>query len=1601
MTRCRCLLTALTIACFWLGSAPHAPAQTDVKVQKQLQAIRDYVDSEDWTTVADAVQGLLDRPADGLVEVSVKGPDGKPIKPIVSVRTAANRILAGLPRDKPGVGRDVYNNCHGPAAKKLLDDAKKEKEPDVGLLAEAAERFLYTDAGREAAERLAVILLARGDTAAAARTYERLIERDGVEQFEPLTLYNAARAFARGGTKEDQENKEKVWKRLTVKAPKGLRIDGRDRSLKDLEEDLREPAKAKPTNVQDWLLVGGTPSRDGQGDGGAAFLQPLWRTSLFSGDTSPIKMWIDGNESSAVRRLEGKGEAVIPPFAPVTATVTTADGKQKTLVVYRGYEGVAAIELKRGKREWISYSPWSLERMHKDGQKQPTLTAWVGQFKDQYSKPTALLENSTVGTLSSDGQRVYLIDDLQLPPFPPMQQFNQWGGGMPGGGTGAYNQWVNPGVQANTLQAINIGSGKLSWLLGGPKTPGDDDGPVAHKHDFRDTHFLGVPLPLDGKLYFLNEKDREIRLICLDTRKLPARDPQAKDLDAAIAWVQPLGTAKEKILVDYRRRITAVHIAYGEGILVCPLNTSALVGVDLLTHSLLWVHTYAEPPAPLPPAPPGRPSPPPGFAGTSPVVSDEWKASAPVVQAGKVVFAAHDSPALNCLNLRDGRLLWGSKRRDDDVYLAAVFAGKVVIVGKKEVRALKLDDGTEVWRVPTGMPSGRGAAADNVYYLPLKEALFSDKEKGPGIFAIDIVHGKIVAQTRSKKNREGALEVPGNLTFFDGQVISQSASDLTAYPLMKAKLKEIDEELKKDPNNPRGRFERGELRLDKGDLAGAVEDFRAALNNEPPPELKPRAEAKLFDAMTDLLQRDFNNGEKYLDQYQKLCVVELPNPQEAKKESQRRRANFLCLVARGREAQGKLGEALASYLEFGSLPMGPDELLSVVDEPAVKTKASVWAQGRIKAMLERATPEQRKPLEELSKGKWKEVKDSGDLDKQRRFVEMFGSTAASGKEGRLYLADRLMERESNAALLDTELQFYQLANDDDPALVARALDGLARLMTRKGELADAFHYYKALKARFPTTPVRDGKTGTQLLEGLATDKRFLQFMDEAGDVVGKLRFKGVLERDKNFNPGPEQQIYTFDPINEPLPSLRQHRFGVNPGNNQLKLIDRLSGRELLTEPLNENFAWFINPQTVMTPGLGVIYPNPAATNRFGYRSVGHLIVANLGQYVVAVDAITHKLLWQKNLLGADNRGTNQSLHYDAAEESLHMYFTDGTYLAIAQGGPVEATYVCVLTREGLEALDPLTGKTLWTRNDVPMRCRLFGDAQHIYLVELNNANPPVPSTTRAFRARDGASVVVPNFAALYQKKLRIIGREMLVADTLGSGRLTLRLYDVHTGKDTWSQDFPANTTVLHSEDPDLAGVIGPDGRVTVVSLSRRKVVLGGIVDLAHLKNLRHAHLLADAQTVYVMFHTVDPNDRDGLIESNLQSNSGLRGITVNGEVYAFNRRTSRVEWHNEIRKQQLVLEQWQEMPVLLFTSRAAGRLRPGEVRDGPQGITFEAYEKSSGRLFFRNPARNDPALEGKGYGQIYAVNYDPRAGTISLIAPSYKVTITQQREDDR
>jgi outer membrane protein assembly factor BamB len=260
----------------------------------------------------------------------------------------------------------------------------------------------------------------------------------------------------------------------------------------------------------------------------------------------------------------------------------------------------------------------------------------------------------------------------------------------------------------------------------------------------------------------LNEKDGEVRLLCLQPKDHNERRPPAPD----IVWIKSLANAKESFNLDFNRRMHAAHLACGSGFLVCPTNAGTIFGVDLVTHGV-WAYQYRT----EAPVVNGKAAP--------PYLVHEWKATAPAIHDDKVFFAGPDSLGIHCVNLRDGREVWQKPRAADDLYFAGTFADKVVLVGKSYVRALNVATGAEVWKLATGTPSGQGVAGDNVYYLPVRAGV--EPHKGPGIVAISLTKGAVVGFTRAI-DQNGRVDIPGNLIFHDGQLLSQNLTSLVCYP---------------------------------------------------------------------------------------------------------------------------------------------------------------------------------------------------------------------------------------------------------------------------------------------------------------------------------------------------------------------------------------------------------------------------------------------------------------------------------------------------------------------------------------------------------------------------------------------------------------------------------------------------------------------------------------------------------------------------------------------------------------------------------------------------------------------------------------------------
>jgi outer membrane protein assembly factor BamB len=1473
--------------------------------------------------------------------------------------------------------------------------------------------------------------LARGQNFIAALRFEKLLAMDQDRaRLSDLTIYKAALAFQRAG---DRKSADAVWQKLEAKLQNsaGMQIGDDMVPLAKLKQVLAAEYNAMQVNPFEWPVIRGDAKNTAQASGSPPLLDTvLWRRPLvqdkhdgrdtFIKEETRAKARID----TAIDIMRKQGQPIMSGFFPVAT---------KGLLIYRTHSGIRAIATKQlkgpnghvyqpGQMVWssIEFEAGLANLLDQNNQTQPIVDQWLGVAgapapNPQFPQPFPgiqnltyfqsgipgvagiVYENSTIGTLATDHQFVYAVDDLAVPP--PYVQFNQFQFPQFNMNTGEVGKYA----RQNMLNAYNIErQGKLEWELGGK------DDPL-----FADSHFLGVPISVGGKLYVLNEKnpggnqpagEADLRLVCIDpTKKTAPHRP------AIIEPVQLLGlvSPQNRVSADISRRTSAVHLAFGEGILVCPTNAGEVFGVDLMNRSLVWSYPYREQPhsSPFqnPFNNPFQPVPPKGGPPLGSQNLANWKTAPPAIADGKVVFTAPDASSVHCINLRDGTPVWKSPQLDGDLFLAGVYNGKVLIVGKTHIRALNLQDKRMLWSVPTNdLPSGQGIASKGVYYLPLS--------KGE-ILAINIDNGSLKAHNRAAG--EAAKLAPGNLVFYEGCVLSLTPTDVVAYPQLTARLEEAAVALKADPENLEKLTNHGELLLKDGQVMAAVTDLEKVVARKADGAVGQRAKDRLHEALTDLLQTSFNDtSEKYLDLYKELCKAT-----DNDSERQMRQAKYFRIVGQGREAQGNLVEAFQMYKDFGALPIHSQQGgIASLDDPTHKVPTHVWLRGRVSGMIAKATPEQRAPLEAKITQEWKEVLAKKDLGAIRSFVGMFDVPFEVGREARLYLAETIMERNEKPAYLEAELNLQQLLAPGfrtDPGVGGRALASLALLEEKKGTADSvqlAASYYREVARNFGKVEVRKGKTGADLFNELPP-KIYLPYLEEPTSPWGNLKIAARKLNVQGFVGNPQ---FVLTPEGDLSPFARQHRltFDANNGfNTEVRCVDITTGKERWKQPIgqaagnNNIFSNLYNSQFNMNLSYGA-----NARHRF-YHVKGHLMVAQIGLNAYCFDGDNGKVLWKTPLVeGLDNQpGMNvQPTGVDAEGNPEFVIFTQfgqQRRLTLGHIGAVQASYVAMLTPKGLIVNDPLQGTMLWKKMEVPLGSRVFGDEEYLFLVESGEGTGY--GAGRVYRAIDGAAMdKIADFGPVFQNRLAINGRQILAA-VHGKKNLTLRLYDIVAGKDVWSKDFALGSTVLNSESPTFTGVMDPKGAVVVLDVATgREVIAGSVlhgkIGLEDVKQVSNPLLLADADRFYLALNR--PTDAGKVIHNNFSN--GVRCQPVNGWVLALHRKdgVAKVQgaskpyqkgsfaWHSfaPLNNQMLVLDQFDQLPVLLFSVRSLEQ----QFNNVRWQYATQSISKHTGKFIYDSGPEFYNAAP-----QFVALNINHRTGTIDMAG--YNQVIQHYIDDGR
>lgn len=1377
-----------------------------------------------------------------------------------SLKAEAQRLLGTMPRQ----GRELYELQYGARARQLLGEAARAG--NLSGVAEVARRFFHTQAGAEATLLLGLDHLDHDAPLAGALTLQRLQEAPAeAVRFEPTLSLASATCWLRAGM---PDKAREALQRLHERQPQAkLSVGGREvtlppdptAALAALTALIGPAPAARSAATDQWTMFRGHPARNAAASGDGPLLSLRWQVLTYE------HPYVQGilEQIEQLHQQRDQGYETLPCLQPLVVN---------NVVLMRTVRNLLAVDFTTGKRIWevpvddpFGRAAKMLDPSEGDSAlEMERLGRQPRESEIHDALHVRLWGDATYGTLSSDGQLVFAIEDLDLPLGEAGPRLLNGRDANPPGAPRPYNR----------LAAYDLRSGKLKWNLGGSGS--DPELPEAG------VFFLGPPLPLMGELYVLGESKGEIRLLALKAKS------------GEVLWSQQLSVVDREILSDATRRMAGASPSYADGILICPTVNRSVVALELATRSLLWGYSYRDD------APADSDRQVFGFgmhATLPPRLTARWSDATATIVDGHVLVTPPDSNEIQCLNLLDGRLLW-SQPRQDDLYLAGVSQGNVLLVGRDHLRAVRLEDGEPAWNGHTALfpqgsqPSGRGFMSGDRYYVPLSSA---------EVLAVAMDTGTIahVFQARSGT-------VPGNLVCYQGNILSQRADALEAFYQLDALREEVNHRLANNAQDAEALALRGQILWDDGQLGPAVDALRQsfALSHD------PRTRELLREALFEGLQSDFAHYRQQEDEI--LRLLDQP-PQRAK---------YLRLMAQGLEAGAPQEAALPYYLQLIDLDREHHEM-EVVDK-SLAVRRDRWLQARLAALRAKAAPEVQAKVDRLAQTRLEEALQTKSLDALRQYLDYFGALPTA-QPARRALLDRLIHE---GRRLEAELLLSEQARSADPSTAAGAVAELAQLLREAERPQDAAICYQRLRTEFANVQGPSGQTGQQVFAALAADDPVRALLDPPPAwPVGQIKLETEVRAANAPFQASNPRTY-LDFVGSPSPFFQD--IDLEMSANPPKLI----ARDGLGQPLWElAHSDLTDPSSVVSAGLMHVTVE------------GHLLFVTLGSRVVAIDAlVAHqgrapRVLWSHDF--GDEREEAAEANGPVVRPMAPMpagfgmgglqRFQLARSADASDGLPavVSEQAFCMQHQRELVALDPRNGAVLWVRRGVEPNQMLFGDRDYLLLV------PQGQNTATVVRTSDGSLV---GTRTVPLQRVDKIGRYVLQVEDLpevegdseekavpGSQapeRRKLQLFDPLAQRPVWpARQFPGRTNLCVVDNESVAA-LAPDGQFTLLRLSDGQPLLEAklTVPKAALDpktGMEEIRLFPSRDGYVLLANGGTSSEASGPRTYQIPSTSSLR--IVRGWVWGFDRQ-GKVLWSDpiELHNQQLPLVQPRRLPVLAF-----------------------------------------------------------------------------------
>jgi outer membrane protein assembly factor BamB len=898
-----------------------------------------------------------------------------------SLLRQARRMIAGLPAE----AIETYELRYGPLARKLLGEAADWR--DVEKVREVRRKYFHTLAGYEASALLAQQEILAGHPLAASILLDDVVTApravahlgQGIVLLHasalrlagrPLPSVDAAgQAIVVGGTSQTWPEADDLvaW------------LDERFASLDDFD----------PSPAGDYPLFGTSPDRNGSSSGQMPLTNLRWKLDTTA---SP-------RQARTVRNLadELATSGKLPPPSWVPLRV----GDQ---LLMRTTERLVGVDYRTGKRIWTY--PWQSTYEFFD-EEESSLDGLSGITDPNQLLSQRVWNDVPYGQISSDGQRVYILDQLGEVEMAALSPMINLGGTRP----------ADTGT--NTLVALDLASeGKLCWRLGS-----DSDVESTLSTAF----FLGPPLPLDGRLYVLAEIAGDINLCCLDP------------LSGKEWWRQQLVAVESGgIDVDPIRRVAGAMPTYHEGVLICPTGAGAIVALDLGDRMFRWGVSYQrnrEMSLSIR-----------GQGLEADLLMQRWFTGTAVASGGSVVVTPIESDRLLGLDLLTGTSLFAEQSRKYMRYLAGVRDGRFLVVGANQVQAFELATGQAVWTTPRDLLaagqhiSGSGVFGKDAYFLPTTSNQ---------IVQISLADGSVI-------DRRTTNFPLGNLVAVEGELISQGPTSL-AVAFGEATLEPlVDRMLQQNPDDFEALVRKSELLIQRGNRDEALDLLARAREMQPDSD-----EVRMLSvsAMLGTLREDLAAGSELVETLDSLI------------DQPAQRVELLSLRIRAAMLAKDYEEAGRRMLDLSSLiisePMLESSADQVVNDSSRQCSLDGWLAARVQEMTRVMEPEQRVAISELVRQQM-ETQRQGSTSLLKRIVRHFGNLPGT-EPIRNELADRLRADEANLELERLALGSLIPSSGGLQSLSPARLEMLADAYASGGMPKDALAVLEELQSRGDAT----------------------------------------------------------------------------------------------------------------------------------------------------------------------------------------------------------------------------------------------------------------------------------------------------------------------------------------------------------------------------------------------------------------------------------------------------------------------------------------------------------------------------------------------------